>query len=358
MKILIIRLSAIGDTIHSLPVAAAIKRRIPDAHIGWVVEPLSAPLVVGNPAVDEVFVLPRKEWIRKLASPLNWASVAGQASQFWGDIQNKKYDVALDLQGLLKSALCAVASGAPKRIGFSHTREGSGLFLTDKVEVGNYFAPDKHIVKVNLEVAGYLFRTLGLDSIIKDEEIEFPLPPVPASSQQKVAGLLNGQGNVVVLIPGTTWPSKIWPADKWIKLARRIHREVQLPVVLAGGPADKQVNAQIADELRSGGIEISDITGETSLIDLIALYAQSSLVIGADSGPMHLAAATGKPKVIGVFGSTPYKRLAPLGPQSCSVSLSLPCQPCFTQICPLSTNACLEDLSEEEVVRAAKELLA
>ncbi len=357
MKILIIRLSAIGDTIHSLPVAAAIKRRIPDAHIGWVVEPLSAPLVVDNPAVDEVFVLPRKEWIRKLASPFNWVDVGRQAGQFWGEIRDKKYDVALDLQGLLKSALCAVASGAPKRIGFSHTREGSGLLLTDKADVGNYFAPDKHIVRVNLEIAAYLFRTLGLDPNIKDDEIEFPLPAVPASSEQKMEGLLKGQSNVVVLMPGTTWPSKIWPADKWVKLAKQINTDVQLPMVLAGGPSDKQVNAQIAGELRSGGILVSDITGETSLVDLIALYGKSSLVIGADSGPMHLAAATGKPKVIGVFGSTPFKRLGPLGPQSRSVSLALSCQPCFTQICPLSTNACLEDLSEEEVLKAAKELL-
>lgn len=358
MKILIIRLSAIGDTIHTLPVVAAIKRRIPDAHIGWVVEPMSAPLVLNNPAVDEVFVLPRKEWIRKLSSPRNWASVAGEANDFWSDIRSKKYDVALDLQGLLKSALCAVASGAPKRIGFSHTREGSGLFLTDRAEVGNYFAPDKHIVRVNLEVASYLFRALGIEPNIKDEEIEFPLPVVPTSSRQKVDQLLGGQSNMVVLIPGTTWPSKIWPAEKWRKLAQLIKSEVQLPVVLAGGPSERVVNGQIARQLIADGVPVSDITGETSLIELIALYERSRLVIGADSGPMHLAAATGIPKVIGVFGSTPFKRLGPLGPQSRSVSLSLSCQPCFTQICPLSTNACLVDLSEEQVMSAAKELLA
>lgn len=357
MKILIIRLSAIGDTIHSLPVAAAIKRRIPDAHIGWVVEPLSAPLVVGNPGIDEVFVLPRKEWIKKLASPLNWAKVAGEASAFWSEVRDKKYDVALDLQGLLKSALCAVASGAPKRIGFSHTREGAGLFLTDKAEVGNYFAPDKHIVRVNLEVASYLFQMIGLEPTAKDEVIEFPLPVVPGSSIQKVNELLAGRDNVAVLVPGTTWRSKVWPIDKWQKLAELVQAETKLPLVIAGGPAEKKTNAQFADSLNSGGIAVSDITGETSLLDLIALYKKSRLVIGADSGPMHLAAAVGIPKVIGIFGATPYKRLGPLGPQSRAVSLHLTCQPCFEAVCPLSTNACLEELSAEAVMESVKELL-
>jgi len=358
LKVLIIRLSAIGDTIHSLPVAASIKQRLPNAHIGWVVEPLSAPLLVGNPCVDEVFVLPRKEWMRKLRSPLNWPSVLTEVNNFWSDIRNKQFDVALDLQGLLKSALCAVASGAPKRVGFSHTREGSGLFLTDKALVGNYFAPDRHIVSVNLEVASYLFRTLGLPPVSTDEPIQFPLPAVPASSNDKVDKLIGRDLFPAVLIPGTTWPSKIWPSEKWTNLAKLIHGEMQLPVVLAGGPGDKEVNVQIAAQLKAENLPVIDITGETSLLDLIALYERSKLVIGSDSGPMHLAAATGKPKVIGVFGSTPYKRLEPLGINSRSVSLSLSCQPCFTQVCPLSTNACLNELSEIQVLTVAKELLA
>ncbi|MBX9877771.1 MAG: glycosyltransferase family 9 protein [Candidatus Obscuribacterales bacterium] len=356
MKVLIIRLSAIGDTIHSLPVAAAIKRRIPEAQIGWVVEPMSAPLVTNNPAVDEVFVLPRKGWIKKLASPLNWASVAQEAHAFWSDIRNKNYDVVLDMQGLLKSALCTVASGAPKRIGFSHTREGAGLFLTDKVEVGNYFALDKHIVRVNLEIASYLFRTLGLAPTIKDEEIEFPLPEIPETSRQKIDKLLTGQSNVAVLLPGTTWTSKIWTSQKWIDLAGKLC-EIRMPLILAGGPSEKKTNSAIADSLKSGGIQVLDVTGETSLLDLIALYQKSRLVIGLDSGPMHLAAAVGMPKVVGIFGATPYKRLEPLGPQSRAVSLHLSCQPCFEAICPLSTNACLEELSANEVMRSVNDLL-
>lgn len=361
MKVLIIRLSAIGDTIHSLPVAAAIKRRIPNAHIGWVVEPLSAPLVVDNPAVDEVFVLPRKDWLKKVASPANWISVAEEAKAFWSDIRAKNYDVALDLQGLLKSAVCTVAAGVPKRIGFSHTREGAGLFLTDKAEVGDYFAADKHIVRVNLEIASYLFKTLGLPPSITDKEIEFPLPAVPQASRQHVEALLSQQANVSpavsVLLPGTTWSSKIWPSEKWIKLAGLIHSDLQLPVVLAGGPSEKTVNAEIASAIAQAGMPVLDITGQTSLIDLIALFEKSRLVIGADSGPMHLAAATGRPDVIGIFGSTPYKRLGPLGDKSRSVSLSLECQPCFTPICPLSTKACLTELSEVQVLTAAKALL-
>lgn len=354
MKVLVIRLSAIGDTIHSLPVAAAIKRRLPETHIGWVVEPMSAPLIANNPAVDEVFVLPRKEWIKKLASPLHWASVAQDANAFWTDIRNKNYDVVLDMQGLLKSALCTVASGAPKRIGFSHTREGAGLFLTDKVEVGNYFAPDKHIVRVNLEIASYLFRTLGLNPTIKDEEIEFPLPAVPETSRQKIDKLLAGQTDVAVLLPGTTWSSKIWSKEKWVDLARKL---TAMPLILAGGPSEKKTNSEIAESLKTGGIAVLDITGETSLLDLIALYQKSRLVIGADSGPMHLAAAVGIPYVIGIFGATPYKRLQPLGPKSRAVSLHLSCQPCFEAVCPLSTNACLEELSADEVMRSVSDLL-
>jgi len=393
LKILIIRLSAIGDTVHCLPVAAAIKRAIPGAQVAWLVEPASAPLLINNPAVDRVFVLPKKRWTNGLTRPWLWPKLLTEALAFWSEIRASQFDVALDLQGLLKSAVCALWSGAKRRIGFAHTREGAEKLLTDRLDAGDCFALDRHVVDLNLRLVRYLLSLPGIaqpepatasvpaveaqppaepgagagpapPAQLEDRQLtaEFPLPPPPAESVQKISRALGlpedrePTPNVsmvrnVVLIPGTTWSSKIWPTESWCQLAELI-AGMSFRVILVGAAGEAEGNARIASWLyrQCPGAMVLDLTEKTDLLDLIALFQRSDLVVGADTGPLHLAAAVGRPRIVGIYGSTPTGRNGPYGPQCRTVSLGLWCQPCFEKVCPLSTTACLKELTSRRVV--------
>lgn len=367
MKILIIRLSAIGDVIHCLPAAAELKRRLPGVLIGWVVEPAASSLVLNNPAIDLSYVLPRKQWSRGLALPWRWPGVITDIGAFWSKIKQERFDVVVDFQGLLKSAVCTAASGAPVRAGFAGTREGAEWFLTDRLDVGDYFGHDRHVVDLNLSLADFVCRKVGTTAGGSQGRagetaglppVEFPLPEPQPESYEKINEMLGsgpaggeGAAPLVVLIPGTTWSSKIWPAEYWSDLGVRLWRELGFRICLAGGAAEEAMNAEIASgiERQFRQVDLVNLTGKTSLLDLIPLFRLSRLVVGPDTGPVHLAAAVGKPKVVGVYGSTPWRRLGPYGPQCRTVSLSLWCQPCFQTVCPLSTKACLKELSVEKI---------
>ncbi len=164
----------------------------------------------------------------------------------------------------------------------------------------------------------------------------------------------------VVLIPGTTWSTKIWPSNKWIELAVQLIDRFGSRLILVGGPSERDTNREIVSQItkiRPAGA-ILNLTEQTSFLDLIALFRQVDLVIGADTGPVHLSAATGKPSVVGVYGSTPIERLGPYGPQCRTVALNLWCQPCYSKVCPLGTIECLNKLEASTVVSAVLELLS
>ncbi len=422
LKVLIIRLSAIGDVVHALPLAAAIKRIAPDSEITWIVEPLAASLVQHNPVVDKVLVLPHKAALRSIRSfKFNDRSV-GAFQDFWKEFRAGHYDVAIDAQGLFKSAILTYLSGAKIRIGFKGTREFADRFLTSAIDIGDYFGPDRPLVELYLELARN-FAKLSQLGVSEDQlKPDFPLPLPPAESKTRVmkwlgdlAGkqlstppnLASGGGQkpestdlvppppnspstpgtgslpttkndpledpnlyigrekldaealgtdslapkaqpVAVLIPGTTWSSKIWASEKWVSLATRISRDLKHSLVLMGGPAEAESNAALAEAIKAAsGATVLNLTGQATLIDLVALFKKSDLVVGADTGPLHIAAATGAPKVVGIYGPTPTARNGPYGDNSTTVALSLSCQPCFEKICPLGTKACLVDLSPD-----------
>jgi ADP-heptose:LPS heptosyltransferase len=390
-EILIIRLSALGDVVHTLPVAAAIKRYKPEAKITWVVERLAAPLLLNNPAVDRVIVFPGKSLFKKKPAPSaastkmvasasaplglvlseslslkSAASVQPEAPpeanplkaivKFWREFKSYKYDIAIDAQGLFKSALLCWLSGAKFRIGFAHTRECADKFLTHPIDVGDYFGPNQHIVDLNLRLIVKLFETIGINVPATWLSAQFPLPVVPEDVKERVESWLSfskttkeSAGNLI-LIPGTTWDAKIWPLAKWQELGKLLLSNNNYQLLICGGNSDLITNKQLEDHLISSAKHsVLNLTGRTNLLELIALFERAQIVIGADSGPIHLACAVGKPKVIGIMGSTPWKRNGPYGKNGLSIALNLDCQPCFQKTCPLHTLACLNDLSAQHV---------
>lgn len=357
MKVLIIRLSALGDIVHGLPAAAHLKRRLPGLRLSWLVEPAGIPLLTGNPAVDSVISFPKKKWLQQLRSVSKLGATALEASAFLKELRTPQFDAAIDFQGLLKSGLLAAGSGAPRRIGFKGTREGAERFLTHALDVGDYFGSGTHVVEHNLRLAEYASRLLlnepsdNSDSRIPsyiNDGLDFPLPTPDEQRMEKAKGLLGKESGEegVVFIPGTTWPSKIWPAEHWTRLGKLCLERFPGRLLLLGADLEKESNAKLASEL---GERVIDLSGKTDILDLIAIFQLAKLVVGADTGPLHLAAACGKAATLGIFGSTPSGRNGPYGKKAESIQLSLECQPCFMKVCPLKTLACLKELSPEQV---------
>lgn len=397
--------------IHALPVASYLKRAVPGCTVTWLVEKASAGLVSNNPAIDEVVIFSGKKWVKELGKPGAWLRNFSEARQFFAELRAAKYDAVLELQGLLKSSLLARASGARVVAGFDDTREFADRFLTHKLNVGDYFGHDVPVVELNLRVAHYALTVLGLPA--PELPVEFSLPLLDSSVDVKVDALLisasstapgvepggagtksgtvsvavpqnsapdlasipsvaatpdmeasasrftNKVGPInIILIPGTTWVTKIWPNSKWIELGEKLADQYPCRLVLVGGPAEVQSNYAIAAGIEAKRPEqmVLNLTGQTSLLDLISVFRRSALVIGADTGPLHLAAATGYPKVVGVFGSTPAKRNGPYGKQCKTVHLSLECQPCYSKTCKYGTVACLTDLDSSKVFEAALDM--
>ena len=377
-EILIIRLSALGDVVHTLPVAAAIKRYLPEAKITWVVESLAAPLLINNLAVDRVIIFPGKSVFRKApsatpaeilpsakaplgvvlsdslsakpeASSQQIPSAIGSLYDFWRQFKSHKYDIALDAQGLFKSGILCLLSGAKIRIGFAHTREWADKFLTHPVDVGNYFGPDIHIVDLNLKLALKLFELVGSNVPATWLSAQFPLPIIPEDVKQTVKSWLvlartnKEDRQNIILIPGTTWQTKIWPISKWEELAKLLLSNQNYRLIICGGKSDLLANKQLEENIsKAGNSNLLNLTGRTNLIELMALFEQAQAVIGADSGPIHLACAVSKPKVIAIFGSTPQKRNGPYGKNGDTIALNLDCQPCFQKICPNSYTSLLK----------------
>jgi ADP-heptose:LPS heptosyltransferase len=357
-------------------VAAALKRNVPNAEITWLVEPASAPLLIDNPAVDRTIILPKRQWASSLSQPGQWHSTITGIGAFVSELRAAKFDLVLELQGLFKSAIWAGLSAAPIRVGFAHTREGAPLFLTNRLDIGDYFRPDRHIVDLNLSAVDHALKVIGIagGGVPSAESglgpVEFPLPPPAKESVQRVEQWLGsvslagddqyvGMVRNVVLIPGTTWLSKIWDWQNWAILAGLLAGQYSPRICLVGGASEESANAGIVDWIERENPEagILNLTGRTNLLDLVALFQRSDLVVGGDTGPLHLAAATGKPKVLGVYGSTPVGRNGPYGAQCQTVSAGLWCQPCFEKICPLSTTACLKDLTPQVVLDGVRRLL-
>jgi lipopolysaccharide heptosyltransferase I len=288
-RILIVRLSAIGDVIHGLPVLNALRRRFPLAHLGWVVEGRAADLLQGHPALNRLIVVPRK-WLK--SPPAVW--------NLRRELRAERFEVTIDLQGLTKSAIAARLSGAARRIGFDgpEGRELSRWLHNERVA-----ATAAHVIDKNLE----LLRPLGISA----PHVEFNLPETPAqatTARHLIASLRLTSGYAIIN-PGAGWPSKLWPPDHYAAVARHLERTCGLPTLVVWGGAEEHAWAQ---EIVAAAPGAAQLAPQTSLTELAAIARRARLFIGSDTGPLHLAAAVGTP-CVGLFGPMPRERNGPYG---------------------------------------------
>lgn len=327
---LIVKLSAIGDCLHATPVAEALKTVVPNGFVGWAVHNHCSPMVIGNPFVDEVHLWPRKQLLRNLL-------------RMRREIRPKGYDTAIDLQGLMKSALIARMSGAKRIIGPSEAREGAAMLYTERVP--------RRINELHV-TAGYL--ELAKAAVGKDVGNPSMRVPISGADLDVASTLLPTIRPLVVLNPSAGRSIKQWSPACFAELGDRLAREFRATLVVTGASSD----SPLADAILDAATEKSNylnLCGRTNLNQLGALFSKVDLFIGGDTGPMHMAQAVGT-RVVAIFGPTNPDILGPTDARDRIATLRLDCSPCRHRECPIG-HLCLKNLSPEVVFEHARTIL-
>jgi heptosyltransferase-1 len=365
VNILIVKLSAIGDVIHTLPALAALRRRYPDADITWVVEEAAADLLTDHPHLDRVLISRRKTWLRDLrrgqiASPLR------EMRAFLRELRSRPYDLVIDFHGLFKSAVIVLVSGGKRKLGYDSMQEGSGLFYNEKIPE----AMEKHAVDRYLDFVRYLEGNcgetpclveapefaiaigggdIGYRTALQDELSEGIEAAGSRGNGTESGGRRKAKRRFVAVSPVAFWETKLWEDNKFAELGDRIRQELGIGVILTGGEAGPL--EKIKARMKTVAVNLG---GQTTLRELASLYRDASLVITTDSGPMHLAAAVGTP-VVALFGPTDPTRTGPYGRGHRIIRYGLSCSPCFRKHC--KTPLCMTKITVEDVFTAVKEIL-
>lgn len=320
MRILVIKLSSLGDLANALPAVRALKERT-GAALDWAVQPEYAGLLACCPDVDRTMVFPRRNFLRGLFP-------------FLRALRRERYDAIVDLQGLLKSALVARLARGGRRYGPAWAREGARWFYD--AQPPRRPGPRGHAVDECLDVAALAAPGSG---------------PAPAPRLEFPEANSDGSpGPHVAFVPFSRWETKNWPLDKFAELGRRLAAEMGCQIRILGGPEDE---AQGEDLARQIGGTARNLCGKTDLPGLCALLKSMDLLVTVDSGPMHWADALGVP-LVAVFGATDPARTGPYRQQDRVVAVAgLECRPCHARTCARDDLACLQSLEVEPVIKAA-----
>ena len=343
VRILLIRLGAIGDVVMTSPVAAALREAFPRAYLVWAVEPLSAPLVRANPALDDVIVLDRKPLWSRLVSEGKLPTLWRELREFRATLHARHFDIAIDCQGLLKSGLLAWLSGAPRRIGFIPPRECNDLFLTDRV------LRPPHPTRITQPYMS-LLGPLGLPITPRA-----PVLPVPEPERAAARDFLAGQGllteRYAACCVSSSRPQKDWVWARWRELTELLWQREGLRVVFIGGPERRVDTLRVVDGCP--GKPISAV-GHLSLLQSVAAVQDAAVVIGCDTGLTYAGLATATPTVA-LYGSTDPTWLAE---EPCVAVCFHPmsCSPCHRR--PKCRHFdCMQAISAPEVADAVSHLL-
>ncbi|MDX9979610.1 MAG: lipopolysaccharide heptosyltransferase II [Lentisphaeria bacterium] len=342
MNILVVKPSSLGDILHTFPAVDLLRREYPDAGITWLVNDNFAGLIDLLPGVDEVILFRRQRWGRMR----HWH----ECIPFVRDLRQRGFDLAIDFQGLLRSALLAWLSGAPARIGFHSARECGRMFYTEKVMVP---ANLNHAVDRNVFLVQSGLRLEG----------EMRVPPlrqhhdfVKFARQLIQENRLDAGQGVLAVAPGARWASKRWPAESFAKVIDGVAQERPETAVWLLGSEDER---GLAEEVRAACrvAAPANLAGKTNLGTLCEMLRASDALLTNDSGPMHLAAALGVPTVA-IFGPTSAALTGPYGPGHRVFSAPCAVGPCFRRTCPQGERACLESISSKKVTEALLDVLS
>lgn len=341
-KILLIKLSSLGDIIHNIPLANQLTAA--GYKVDWLVSEKGFDLIKDNPCVNEAILAPVVKWKKRKFSLVS----------FWEYLKiifylrKKKYDIALDTQGKFKTMYYMKFCGAKRRIIAKNYSEFAGLGANEVIPsiYGGFERP---------AIINYLnfAKHLGINS----NEIKFTLPETSAQTKEKIDGILKDIDSakpLVVIAPATTWRLKHWDKDNWKSVVNYLEDKANL--VFTGSIYDNELLRYI------GADRFINLAGKTNLRDLEEIFSRAALVMAPDSGSAHLARATNNPAVISIFTCTPPKVYGPFGDENkyFAVNGNLPCQPCYTRKCKLNDSGferCLKSPSVEEIINIVNKVL-
>jgi heptosyltransferase-1 len=324
-RILVIKLSSFGDIFHALPAVNNLKVAL-DAAIDWVTQPEYVELVRCFPIVTDVIPFPRRELITR-------------GGAFIRELRSRKYNMVIDLQGLLKSAIVARLARGDKTIGPSFQREGAHLFYD---AVAGSRDKNRHAVDENLDVVRYL----GLTVLPVEFPVAFPAQEVEAPAPR------------VAIVPLSRRENKNWPVENFLQTARGLRQEFGASIFLFGSKADHSVCEGLRMKLlaEGGPGTVVNLAGKTSLVEMGGWFSRMDLVVVNDSGPLHMAAALGVP-VVTMFGPTDPRRTGPYGGGRMVISTDVACRPCYDRVCKFPEVECMTRISTDTVLAAAREVL-
>ncbi len=346
-RIAIVRLSSVGDVIFALPALETLRAHRPRAHIAWIVEDRAADLLIDHPALDELIIMPRRDWRDARRRGASRLTTFRRMRSFGQKLRSRRFDTVFDFQGNLKSGLVTRATGARARLGFSRKdcREPNWLFTNRRL-------PPMERIYHRVERDLLLLTLAGIPW-----EYRRPRMSLPESMRDDVRALTQGVpggGPLVILNPGTSawFPAKRWPVAAWAALADRLRSARPVRVALNLGPDEADMGRAI-QELAKLPIHVLPML--SGMRRVACLMQEADLVIGGDTGPVHLASALGR-KVLALFGPYDPRLYHPYQHPERAFYHALPCSPCRYRTCP--GRQCMEAITPEEVAQRAEALLA
>ncbi|MBI4775908.1 MAG: lipopolysaccharide heptosyltransferase II [Deltaproteobacteria bacterium] len=336
-----VKLSAVGDVVHCLPVLAALKRHLPNSRIEWLVEESAAELLQGHPLLDRLWISHRKSWLSDIGKGRRKALL--EAWRFATRLREQRFDLVLDLQGLYKSAVWTRWVRGKRKIGWSGTKELTGFSLTETIGPENFRL---HAVDRYLDFIRYLGYDPG--------KPEFSIP-IHREDEERVSMIVQeanpGNKDLISLNPVAKWHTKLWSQTSFARLADILMEELDVVLAFTGGLEDRTYVDAIRSEMKKNAM---NLCGRTNLRELACLYGRSRLVLSTDTGPMHVAASVGTP-VVALFGPTDPDRTGPYGAAHRVVCSDVECRPCFKRTC--DHGSCMNLITPEQVFRAVTETL-
>jgi heptosyltransferase-1 len=338
VKVLFVKLGAIGDIIQALPALSAVRTAMPDAEISWVAEERSAEILRGNPLIDYLIEVNT----RSIRSQKTVDELLSEIKKQAGELRKHRYDVALDFQGLLKSAMIAKLSRAKKRFGFdrkSLREPASRIFLTDTVEI----PAGIHVIEKNLSLAAS-----ALDFKWEKDQLSFSIHTDEVHRGEADEAAARVTGKFAILNPAGGWVTKLWHAEKYGQLADQLWEERGLVSIVVTGPDESELADRVMANSRAG----KTISVQPSLKGYFELVKHAEIYVGGDTGPTHLAIAAGTP-VVGIFGPTEWWRNGSPNPDDICVERNdIDCRvDCHRRTC--SKWICM-DIDVETVFRAVE----
>lgn len=337
VRVLVVRVGAMGDVLHALPAVTALRAARPEWEIGWAVDRRWAPLLVseaGAPVVDAVHVAPTSDWKERPVS----LRTARQIGELWGELRSVRYDVCVDMQGTMRSGMIGKMAGAKEFVGYGDPRErAAGWMYGHRMERRGV-----HVVDQGCALLG---EAVGVG--LRPARVELP---VDSAAEAWCDEVLAGVRRFCFLAPTAGWGAKVWPAERYGLVARGLAEAGYGVVVNAVGAHDAVAEAVVK---ASGGVAAAV---PSTLPQMIALVRRAGLVVGGDSGPLHLGAALGRP-VVGLFGPTDPARNGPFGPIGTRGQVLRHEASATDHSRTEATEAGLMRIGVDEVMRSAMELL-